>query len=175
LRPYDLITAIDDVPVATDDALIRHISGRVPGTLVRLDVWRDRSQRTVALKLVERPLPPTIRAPVTTGGIRPVLSPEQGPLGMTVRDLDSATARRFTLPDGLTGVMIVDVDSAGPARQARVRRGQIVLEVNRVRITSVADFQRAVSGLLPGAAVALFVFDPLTGDRAIYSIALDPS
>jgi serine protease Do len=175
LRPYDLITAIDDVAVASDDALIRYISARVPGTMVHLDVWRDQARRRVSLKLTERPLPPTVRAPVTTGGVRPVLSSEQGPLGLTVRDLDAATSKRFTLPEGMVGVMIVDVDSAGPARQARVRRGQVVLEINRVKIGSVAEFNRAVSALGPGAAVALFVFDPLTGDRAIYSIAIDPA
>lgn len=175
LRPYDLITAIDDVAIASDEALIRYIAARVPGALVRLDVWRDRAKRSISLKLTERPLPPTVRPPSTTGGVRPVLSPLQGPLGMTVRDLDAATAKRFTLPDGMTGVMIIDVDSAGPARQARVRRGQVVLEINRARIGSVAEFQRTVSALPPGAAVALFVFDPLTGDRAIYSIVIDPA
>ena len=142
---------------------------------LRLDVWRDRAKRSVSLKLAERPLPATVRPPATTGGVRPVLSPEQGPLGMTVRDLDAATSKRFTLPDGMTGVMVIDVDSAGPARQARVRRGQVVLEMNRTKIGSVAEFQRMVSALPPGAAVALFVFDPLTGDRAIYSIAIDPA
>lgn len=175
LRPYDLITAIDDVEISSDEALIRYIAARVPGSLVRLDVWRDSVKRQVSLKLMERPLPATMRPPATTGGVRPVLTSEQGPLGLTVRDLDSATARRFTLPDGLAGVMIVDVDSAGPARQARVRRGQVVLEINRAKIGSVAEFQRIVSALPPGAAVALFVFDPLTGDRAIYSIVLDPA
>ncbi|MCR4374572.1 MAG: trypsin-like peptidase domain-containing protein [Acidobacteria bacterium] len=175
LRPYDLITAIDGVPIASDEALIRYIAARVPGALVRMDVWRDGTKRSVSLKLTERPLPATVRPPSTTGGVRPVLSPEQGPLGLTVRDLDAATTKRFTLPDGMTGVMIIDVDSAGPARQARVRRGQVVLEINRTKIGSVADFQRIVSALPPGAAVALFVFDPLTGDRGIYSILIDPA
>lgn len=175
LRPYDLITAIDGVPIASDEALIRYIAARVPGELVRLDVWRDSAKRSVSLKLAERPLPAAVRPPSTTGGVRPVLSPEQGPLGLTVRDLDAATAKRFTLPDGMTGVMIIDVDTAGPARQARVRRGQVVLEINRTKIGSVAEFQRMVSALPPGAAVALFVFDPLTGDRGIYSILIDPA
>jgi serine protease Do len=175
LRPYDLITAIDDVEIASDEALIRYIAARVPGTLVRLDVWRDRVRRSISIKLTERPLPATVRAPASTGGVRPVLTQEQGPLGLTVRDLDDATAKRFTLPEAMAGVMIIDVDSAGPARQARVRRGQVILEVNRIKVTSVANFQRLVSGLAPGAAVALYVFDPLSGDRAIYSIAVDPS
>lgn len=175
LRPYDVITAIDGQTVTSDEGLIRQITGRVPGTVVNLEVWRDQQRLTVPLKLTERPLPPTVRPASSSGGVRPVLSPEQGPLGMTVRDIDAATARRFSLPEELGGVMIVDVDSAGPARQGRVRRGQVVIEVNRHKVDSAAEFLKITAGLRPGAAVALYLFDPLTDQRAIHSIVIDPS
>jgi S1-C subfamily serine protease len=75
----------------------------------------------------------------------------------------------------VTGVRIMDVDATGPARQARIRRGQIVLEINRTKIATVAQFQRVVSSLAPGSAVAIYVFDPLTGQRAIHTLMVDPS
>ncbi|MEO6224002.1 MAG: PDZ domain-containing protein, partial [Vicinamibacterales bacterium] len=175
IRPYDLITAIDDVEVQSDDALLRQISSRAPGSMVRLDVWRDRTKETVALKLTERPLPETARPNVTSGGVRPVLSRDTWPLGITVRNVDDATAKRIRLPESLTGVMIMEVDTTGPARQARIRRGQIVLEINRQKIGSAAQFQRVVSLLAPGSAVAIYVFDPLTGQRAIHTLVVDPS
>jgi serine protease Do len=175
IRPYDLITAIDDTEVLSDDALLRQISSRAPGTVVRFEVWRDQVRETVSLKLTERPLPPTVRPNPTTGGVRPVLGRDTWPLGITVRNLDEATVKRVRLPEGLTGVMIMDVDSTGPARQARVRRGQIVLEINRQKITNVAQFQRAVAALAPGSAVAIYVFDPVTDQRAIHTLVVDPS
>ena len=175
IRPYDLITAIDDADVLSDDALLRQISSRAPGTVVRLEVWRDQTKETVSLKLTERPLPPTVRPNVPSGGVRPVLGRDTWPLGITVRNIDESTAKRVRLPEGLTGVMIMDVDSTGPARQARVRRGQIVLEINRQKISTVAQFQRVVSSLAPGAAVAIYVFDPVTGQRAIHTLVVDPS
>lgn len=175
LRPYDVITAIDGRAVADDQALTREIAARVPGALAQFEVWRDGQSRVVALKLTERPLPPTVRPAEMPGGVRPVLSPEQGPLGLTVRDLDSATVKRFALPETVRGVQIIDVDTAGPARQARLRRGQIVLEINRQKVTSVTDFQRLVAGLAPGTVVAVYVFDPLTDERAIHAVTLDPA
>lgn len=175
LRPYDVITAIDDRPVADDQTLIREIAARVPGTIVRLAVWRDGSSRTVTVKLTERPLPPTVRPASMPGGVRPVLSPEQGPLGLTVRDLDAPTIRRFALPDTLKGVQVIDIDSTGPARVARVRRGHIILEVNRQKVATVTDFQRIVAGLRAGSVVALFIFDPLTHERAVHAVTLDPA
>ena len=175
IRPYDLITAIDEAEVLSDDALSRQISSRAPGTVVRLEVWREQTKETVSLKLTERPLPPTVRPSVTSGGVRPVLGRDTWPLGITVRGIDDATARRVRLPEGLTGVMIMDVDTTGPARQARIRRGQIVLEINRQKISSVAQFQRVVSSLAAGAAVAIYVFDPVTDQRAIHTLVVDPS
>jgi serine protease Do len=79
------------------------------------------------------------------------------------------------LPESLIGVMVTDVDATGPARQAQIRRGQVVLEINRERISSVAQFQRVVSRLAPGAAVAIYAFDPLTDQRTLYSVLVDPS
>lgn len=175
LRPYDVVTAIDGQPIPDDQALIREIAARVPGTVVRLDIRRDASTLTASVKLTERPLPPTVRPASVPGGVRPVLSPEQGPLGLTVRELDAATMKRFALPDTLKGVQVLDVDSAGPARQARVRRGHIIIELNRQKVTSVADFQRLVATFTPGTVVAVYVFDPLTHERAIYAVTLDPA
>lgn len=175
IRPYDLITAIDDVEVLSDEALLRAISSRAPGTVIRLELWRDQTREDVSLKLTERPLPATVRPASTSGGVRPVLGRDTWPLGITVRAIDEAMAKRVRLPESLTGVMIMDVDTTGPARQARIRRGQIVLEINRQKIGSVAQFQRVVAALAPGAAVAIYVFDPLTDRRALYSLVVDPS
>jgi serine protease Do len=91
-----------------------------------------------------------------------------------VRDLDPATIRRLGIPDSILGVLIMDVDPAGPARLARIHPGQILLEINRHRVTSLAEFRAVVAGLRPGDTVALFVFDQLSDQRAIYTIVLDP-
>ena len=92
-----------------------------------------------------------------------------------MREIDDATARRNGLPDALGGVMIIDIDATGPARQARMRRGQVLLEINRRRVNSVAQFQQIVAALSRGASVAVYAFDPLTDQRAIYSLIIDPS
>jgi serine protease Do len=175
LRPYDLITAIDQTAIPSDEALLRYISSMAPGTAVRMTVWRDAARHEVVVKLTERPLPSTVRPAAFAGGVRPALSQEQGPLGLTVREIDESTAKRLRLPESLIGVMVTDVDATGPARQAQIRRGQVVLEINRERISSVAQFQRVVSRLAPGAAVAIYAFDPLTDQRTIYSVLVDPS
>ena len=60
-----------------------------------------------------------------------------------------------------------DVDPAGPARLAQLRTNHVILEINRRRITSVADYRAVVAGLQPGEAVALLIYDRRTSQRFI--------
>jgi serine protease Do len=95
-------------------------------------------------------------------------------LGLEVHDLDATVARRLNLPANLVGVVITDVDPAGPSRVAPVRSGEVLLEVNRQRITSKANYRAVVSALRPGSAVAVLVYDPILKQRTICSIVTDP-
>src|SRR4051794_28725414 len=55
LRPYDVITSLDDRPIANDDQLIREIAARAPGSAARLRLLRDGRDQTLVVKLSERP------------------------------------------------------------------------------------------------------------------------
>src|SRR5262249_62008511 len=57
LRPYDVITSLDDRPISNDDQLIREISARAPGSAARLRLMRDGRDQTLTVKLAERPPP----------------------------------------------------------------------------------------------------------------------
>src|SRR5258705_204828 len=55
LRPYDVITSLDDRTIANDDQLIREISSRAPGSSARLHLVRDGRDQSLTVKLAERP------------------------------------------------------------------------------------------------------------------------
>ena len=126
------------------------------------------------MRLAERPIPRSVsRLSPDARTLTPVAQ-DQRPLGLTVKDLDAATVRRLSLPDELVGVLITDVDPAGPARLARIHPGHVLLEINRHRIASVSEFRTIVSSLRPGESAALLVYDRLADQRALYAIPLDP-
>jgi serine protease Do len=175
MRVYDLITAVDGRLIRSDEELIRYIAGQVPGSVSRLTVWRDGASQVMHVRLAERPLPRSAhRLPAGSGGVSAVSNQEQAPLGLSVKSIDAATVRRLNLPDALVGVLVTDVDPAGPARLARIRPGQVLLEINRHRIGSLADFQGVVATLRPGDNAALLVYDRLSDQRALSAIAIDP-
>ena len=53
LRPYDIITALDDQAVGSDDDLIRAIAARAPGSAARVTLMRD-ARAHMALQMWRR-------------------------------------------------------------------------------------------------------------------------
>ena len=174
LRTYDVIVAADGQAVRSDEELIRYISAREPGAMASLDVWRDGGMRTVDVKLEERPLPAAAQPRGPLGANVEPAGRDTALLGFSVRDRDVADLHRLALPDTLAGVIIVDVDPAGPARVSPIHRGQVLLEINRQRVTTEAEFRAVVASLRPGTSVAVLVYDPSLKERAIYAITTDP-
>jgi serine protease Do len=131
---------------------------------------------TIAVKLRDRPLAPAVRrrAP-PEADVRPVAQ-AASPLGLTVRELDAATAERLRIPDIMQGVLVSDIDPAGPARFAQIRTNQVVLEVNRRRVGSVGEFRAAVASLRAGETAALLLYDRNSRQRTIVTVVpdLDP-
>jgi serine protease Do len=179
LRPYDIILTVDGREVGTNEELIRDISGRQPGSIARLDVMRDGRRQATQVKLVERP--PRDRADATQepgSGARPATptaAPGDPPLGLTVRDVDPGFARRLEIPSSIHGVVVVRVDPAGASFVPAIKRGFIIMEINRQVIHSVSDFQRIVSSARSGDALAFYGYDPSIGQRAFVTAAVDQS
>ena len=98
--------------------------------------------------LDNRPHP---RAPEPSPGV---------PLGLIVRELDKAFMGRLEVPDSVHGVIVSRVDPTGAAFSVSIRRGFVIMEINRKPVHSVADYQRLVSAAKPGEILALYYYDP---------------
>ena len=173
LRAYDVVVTADGEAISSDEDLIRHVSAKSPGTIAALGVVRDRAKIDVAVKLTERPVPVAAQGRSRRGDAVPAAGREQGPLGLTVRDLDQALALRRAVPSNIRGVVVVDVDPAGPARLARMRPGQIVLEVNRRPTPTAATFHTALGAIHPGSAAVVLLYDPITDQRLLVTVVPD--
>ena len=174
LRPYDVIVELDGREIVTNEELIRDVSGRQPGTVVRLDVVRDRRRFPVPVKLAERPQRGDERELGIVGNRRPRPQPAlESPLGLAVRELDRAFVDRLDVPEPVQGVIVSRVDPSGAAYPAGVRRGFIVMEINRKPIHSVAEYDRIVGAARPGDVLALYCYDPSQAQRTLRPVTVD--
>jgi S1-C subfamily serine protease len=64
--------------------------------------------------------------------------------GIQVEELTASAARELGLPPTTTGVVVSDVDPNSPAAENGLRPGDVIQEVNRQKVRTVAEFNRAV-------------------------------
>jgi serine protease Do len=174
LRPYDLIVAVDGRPVSGNDELIQLISGRRPGTRASLHVLRDDRTLTIPVKLAERPIRSSGPAIGPADRPQPSRSGNGVLVGMSVRTLDETSARRMKLPGGMEGVIVSRVEPAGPAYDARIERGYVLLEINRQPVRSLDEYEQLLARAKAGDVLALYLYNPETLQRTLHTLTLDP-
>jgi serine protease Do len=175
LHTYDVILEVEGREIATNEELIREISSRQPGTTARLGVMRDARRLTLPVKLAERPARDEPDRDALDSRVRPRV-PEpvpEVPLGLTVRELDRGFIGRLDVPETVHGVVVSRVDPTGAAFSASIRRGFVVMEINRKPIRSAADYHRLVGAAKTGEILALYCYDPTLGQRALVTVTVE--
>jgi serine protease Do len=172
LRVYDVIVGLDDQTISTDDQLIREIAARAPGTATRVRFFRGGRDQSVTLKLETRPA----RAAEDSAGRAPAPERRGDPeslLGLNVRDLDRPTVNRLRLAREQKGVLISRVEPMSSSFDGGLERDSLLLEINRERVESVADFKRIAGALKPGDVVVLFVYAPSLDQHQLKTVRVE--
>jgi serine protease Do len=176
VRPYDVIVSLDDRPIANDDQLIREIAALSPGSPARLQLVRDGHQQTVTVKLAERPARANGIAQDARGqapGLDRGKSDPENLLGLTVRDLDRQTMDRLELPAETRGVLITRVEGMSASFDGGVERGTVLLEINRQRIASAAEYRRIARAAKAGDILTLYIYTPELDQRQLKTIRVE--
>jgi serine protease Do len=145
LRRGDIILKVDGKEIPTVSSLQQEIRSRRPGERVRLEVWRDGKSIVLEATLEE--------LKESAAGTPEV---QQVDLGFEVAEITDDLVERYSLRT-TRGVVIVSVRTGGPADEAGLRPGDVILEVNRTEITSLADWEEALARITPGDTVLLLI------------------
>lgn len=146
IRRGDVIVGLNDRPVIDHNNLRNTVAATSPGTPVTLTVLRDGREQQVKATLDELPAGDRAASQTTpgegaTGSSR---------FGMTIEPLTAEMATRLGI-SGEQGLVVTRVESTGPAANAGIRQGDVIQEVNRQVVKSVAEFNTAMqrSGTRP--------------------------
>jgi S1-C subfamily serine protease len=137
----DVITQINGKPVRDLNAFRLEVASTRPGTPVKLTLWRDGKEREVTATLDE--LQP--QRPAAAPGAPGEGMESRSLTGVSVDTLTPQVARQLELPANTTGVVVMEVSQASPAFAAGLRRGDVIEEVNRKKVSNVSEFERAVA------------------------------
>ena len=82
--------------------------------------------------------------------------PEKGELGMTVQKLTPQLAENLGL-DKTDGVVVTAVEPGSAADEAGIRRGDVIVEVDRKPVRGVEEYRKAIAGSRKGRGVLFLV------------------
>ncbi|MFB3816263.1 MAG: Do family serine endopeptidase [Candidatus Methylomirabilales bacterium] len=121
------IVEVDDLPAA--------VAGTTPDTQAAVLVRRDGKEQTVQVKVGTMPAERPERAEA------PEPSPQQqGRWGIGLGELDAETAQKLGLSPK-EGVLVTSVQPGSPAEAAGLRADDVILEVNKQKVSSVKEAQ----------------------------------
>ena len=151
IRRGDVIFELDGKPVSDSNGLANLTSLSKPGATVTVKLMRGGKQMQLRVTLAELPKEePEVRR---AGGSRE--RPRER-LGLEVSELTPRLAERLGY-EGEEGVLVADLQPAGPAAEAGLQEGDLIQEVNRHAVTSVPQFRAAIDKIEPGAIALLYI------------------
>jgi len=65
------------------------------------------------------------------------------------------------------------VEPMSSSSDADVERGNVLLEINRQRVESLADFKRIARGAHPGDILTLYIYSPDIDQRQLKTIRIE--
>ncbi len=138
LERGDVVTAIDGRSVDGSNDLRNRIAAVKPGNAVKLTVFRDGKERTIAATLKELP------AAQRSAGVEEAEEQTSGTLGLGVEPLPRDRARALGITPG-EGLIVASVAPSSAASDAGFRPGDVIEEVNGTAVDDAGDLRRAVS------------------------------
>jgi serine protease Do len=134
LRSGDLITEVNGKKIKDTHELLLTIASFHVGDKIEVKALRDGQEKSYQIVVTERKEQPEV---ASAGEMKENF-------GMTVQDITPDIARYLGIASKV-GVIVVDVKDGSPADEKGIQPQDIILEVNKVKISSLKDYQREIS------------------------------
>ena len=131
VEPGDVILKINGTPLRDSNELPSLVAAITPGTPVNLEIWRNHASKDVSVVLGALE---DKRTAATDAGHE-----QSGKLGLAVRPLSPDEQKQGNLKGGLVVERV-----SGPAADAGIQQGDVVLAANGAPVTSAEDLKSAV-------------------------------
>src|SRR6266568_292194 len=153
LKGGDVITSVNGRPVKTGNDLVNPIAQAPIGSKVKIGYVRDRQAKETSAVVEDR----TRVFPNSASRQSDSQNDDGGAeFGLRVENLTPDRASRAGM-EGQKGVLVVEVDPATFGDDLGFARGDIIAEVNRQAVGTVAEYKAALGKLKPGQNVVFKV------------------
>jgi serine protease Do len=148
LKAGDVIIEYNGREVSQMSMLPAMVAGTKVGEKASLVFIRDGKKQNITVEIGRLDDDTAIMADTETGTSKK--------LGLTVQELTPKLAESLGI-DETQGVIVTDIQSGSAAAEAGIERGDILLEINRKKIESLADYKQALQEAQEKNSVLLLI------------------
>ena len=145
LQPSDVIVGLNNREISNADEFLTRIARTPPGAQVTIEVIRNGENKKLRV---------TVDAFDPFRGLQE--AERQLALGLNVQEMTPAIARQLGY-NAQSGMLITDVRSESAAEAAGLRRGDVILQINRRSMRSMEDYEDVLADLKPGDEVGMII------------------
>lgn len=135
IQPKDILIEVNGEKVTSSHQLIARAARLSVGEKARVTVLRNGKEKTFDVKIGKRPL--------SVADSSPPRQKKETEFGFQVAELTPEQARRFNSSEE-SGVVVVGVTAGSKAYKAGIQQGDLIVEINRRTVSSVADFKTLI-------------------------------
>jgi serine protease Do len=146
LQRYDVITEVNGETVKDSNDLKMKISNIEPGKKVEVKAVRDGKEQTFTVTVEE----------LDPAETKVESKSSDKDLGFTLRELTPTLAQRYGL-ETEQGLIITQVKNFSEADRKGLAVGDIILEVNRKKVSTINEMERIMAKFESGQAIILLV------------------
>lgn len=171
IEPYDVILEIDDVPIMDTGDLLEIIAMKRVGETAQIEVLRNEggalNERTFQMEVGARPpdheLSRILQSDSWGAGPQKVISETDDPLGLVLEPI---------VINGNRGLEVTEVASESPASEIGIMAGDIVIEVNQQRVTTMDGYEEALEAAPRGEPITVRFYSRRAGREMISAIEI---
>jgi serine protease Do len=165
----DVIRKFDGKDVDQMRDLPRMVAEADVGGSVRVVVWRKGESLTLKVKLglLEEEVPAAAAAPAAEQ------MPEATVLGLTLGPITPARREAFGIAEDIEGVLVTDVDVAGPAAAKGVKAGDVIVEVAQEAVATPEDVAAKVKAAEEGGRRTVLLLIHTEGELRFIAVSLE--
>ncbi len=151
----DVILEFNDKKIKDASVLRNIVAQSEVNQQIRLKIMRQGKEMHISVAVSELP---SESAQATPSSSNDILNTDSNVLaGITVMDINAAIAKQLKIQADEKGVVIVNIQPGSLAQEKRLRKGDLIQELNRQQINNLNDFNRATVHLKHDSSVLLFI------------------
>lgn len=147
MKVEDIVVSVNGEAIDSSTELTRRVARAKVGDALRLEVLRDGRRQTLNVRAGRRPSEAELRAGSGEDEgeqATPSAPAGQAVEGMTVTGITPALRQRYSIPDGVNGVVVTAVEPRSKAGQMQMPAGTVIMRANNRVVSSAADLKAAV-------------------------------